>query len=304
MYERAVEYLTQIPPDATDDALYFNLGLAYSHLQRLDEARRCYFTAIDRHPGHIEAYFHVGLDYVASGQTRMGLPWLYRAYGLAPGRPDIAYALAEQLTSLDYFNSAKEVLAQATAAAPGNPLLLVAEGDLKRAQGDSAAAIANYRKALAEKPGLIAATVALARADLLTNRETEARDLLGTALLRDPQDPVVNGQVGLMEAHEGNWPAAKEHLGCAWAGDRSNPEIAFELARAYQHTGQAQDALQLLQSIAPEMQDSEAFHFELAQVYTVLHLSAEAQAERDTLTTLQARSQDVLHFENPRTYVH
>jgi tetratricopeptide (TPR) repeat protein len=304
IYGKAVEYLTQISPEAADDALYFNLGLAYSHLQKFDEARRCYLEAIDQHPDHVEAYLHVGLDYVASGHTRMGLPWLYRAHSLAPGRADIASALAEQLISLDYFNTAKEVLAHATAGAPKDPLLLVADGDLKRAQGDLAAAMASYRKALAEKPGLVAAAVALARADLSTNREAEARDLLSTALARDPQDPMVNGQTGLMEAHEGNWPAAKEHLEHAWVADRSNPEIGFELARAYQHVGQVHDALQLLQSIAPEMQDSEAFHFQLAHVYTALHRPAEAQAERDMLTTLQARSQDALHFENPRTYVH
>lgn len=304
MYERAIEYLKQVPPGAADDALYFNLGLAYSHLQKFEEARRCYFEAIDRHPGHADAYLHVGLDYLASGQARMGIPWIYRARSFAPSRADIAYALVEQLITLEYFNSAKEVLAPALASAPHDALLLVADGDLKRAQGNSAAAIVSDRQALAEKPGLTPALVGLAHADMTAGKESEAKSVLTAALAHNPQDPIVSGELGLLEAHQGDWDAAFDHLGRAWVQDHSNPEIALQLARAYRQKGHPQDALKLLDSISPEMQDSSAFHFERAQLYTALHRSAEAQAERDTLTNLQAHSQDALHFENPRTYVH
>lgn len=304
MYERAVQYFKDVPPEAADDALYFNLGLAYSHMQEFEAARRCYFEAIDRHPGHADAYLHVGLDYVASGQLRMGIPWMYRAHGFAPSRPDIAYALAEQLVTLEYFNSAKEVLTKALASAPNDPLLLVADGDLKRAQGNSAAAIASYRQALVERAGLTPALVGLAHADTSAGKEAEAKDLLTNALSHDPQDPIVNGELGVLEAREDNWNAALDHLGRAWAQDHSNPEIALQLARAYRQKGRPQDALKLLDSIGPAMQDSSAFHFELAQLYTALHRSADAESERAALTNLQARSQDVLHFDNPRTYVH
>jgi tetratricopeptide (TPR) repeat protein len=304
MYERAVDCLKRVPPKDADDALFFDLGLSYSHLQQFAEARRWYFEAIDRYPGHVEAYLHVGLDYIASGEARMGIPWLYRAQELAPPRPDIAYALGEQLIILDYFNTAKDVLARALESAPHEPLLMVAEGDLKRAQGDSAGAIPLYQRALAEKPGLIPARVSLARADLSVGKDAEAKIQLNRALSEDPQDPMVNGELGLMEAHEGNWNAAEHHLSRSWVQNRSNPQIALELARAYQQNGRLQDALRLLASIAPAMSDSAAFHFQLAQLYTALHRSSEAQNERDTLTKLQALKQDVLHFESPHIYVH
>ena len=304
MYQRTVDCLKEIPAQSADDAVYFNLGLSYSHLGQFGEARKFYFQAIDKHPEHVDAYFHVGLDYAASGEPRMGIPWLFRAHGLTPARPDIAYALGEQLIALEYFNSAKEVVGQALNSDPYDALLVVADGDLKRAQGDTAAAIDSYRKALTEKPELTAALVGLARTSIAQGNESDARSFLKTALSHDPEDPFVNGELGLLEARQHDWDAALDHLGRAWAQNRSNPDIALELARAYQRKNRPLDALRLLASISPVMQESPAFHFELAQTYAFLHRSADAQAERDALTSLQARTHDALHFENPRTYVH
>jgi tetratricopeptide (TPR) repeat protein len=304
MYERAIGCLKQIPPENADDAVDFNLGLSYSHLHEFDDARQAYFQAIDKHPGHVDAYFHVGLDYVADGKPRMGIPWIYRARNLAPARTDVAYALVEQLIALEYFNTAKEILVAACGIAPHDSLLSVADGDLKRAQGDSVGATESYQRALADKPGFTAAMVGLSRVKIAGGKVTEARSLLESALSHDPQDPFVNGELGLLQAHQDDWQGALDHLGRAWAQDRSNPQIALQLARAYERKNRPLEALHILESVAPVMRDSAAFHFQLAQVYTVLHRSTDAQAERDVITTLQARSQDVLHFETPRTYVH
>jgi tetratricopeptide (TPR) repeat protein len=304
MYQRAVTCFKQVPAEDADDALYFNLGLSYSHLQQFDPARKCYFQAIDKHPGHVEAYFHVGLDYAAGGETRMSIPWLFRARSLAPDRPDIAYALSEQLISLEYFDTARELLRQASDRSPHDALLLVASADLKRAQGNIAGAIEAYQQALREHHGLTAAFVGLARADLSQGKETEARNLLKAALSTDPQDASANGELGLLEARQHEWGSALQHLGRAWAQNRSQPEIALELARVHQQMNQPLDALSLLSSIRSAMQESPAFHLQFAQLYTVLHRPADAQTERDVFTSLEARTRDALHFENPRTYVH
>ena len=83
-YANAIKYLEQIPPELTDDAVYFNLGLAHSHLRQFENARRCYFQAIDKNPDHVESYFRVGLDFASSGDLRKALPWLFRAREFAP----------------------------------------------------------------------------------------------------------------------------------------------------------------------------------------------------------------------------
>jgi len=304
MYRLAVNYLKDVPPQDADDAVYFNLGLSYSHLRNFEEARKFYFQAIDRRPGHTDAYLHVGLDYSASGQPRMAIPWLFRAHGLAPGRPDIAYALAEQLIGLEYFDTAKEVLTQGFNSGKQDALLLVAAGDLKRVQGDIAAAKGSYGKALAEHPQLPAALVGIARTDVLQGKDDAARKLLQTALSQDPEDAFANGELGRLEAREGDSQGALDHLRRAWEQNQSNMDVALELARVYVQQNQPSTALQILDSISPVMQQSPAFHFELARLYSVLGRADDARIEQDAFKNLQAATKDALHFENPRTYVH
>jgi tetratricopeptide (TPR) repeat protein len=303
-YRLAVDYLKEVPVQNADDAVYFNLGLCYSHLRNFEEAQKFYFQAIDQHPGHTDAYFQVGLNFTASGQPRMAIPWLFHAHGLAPARSDITYALAEQLIELEYFDTAKEVLAQGFNSVRQDALLLVAAGDLKRVQGNTAAAIDSYQKALAEHPQLPAALVGIARADISQSRDGEARKLLQAALSGDPEDAFANGELGRLEARDGNSKAALEYLGRAWEHNHSNMAVAFELARVYMRQNQPSTALQLLGSIRPVMQQSPAFHFELARVYSLLGRPGDARAEQDAFTNLQASTKDALSFENPRTYVH
>jgi thioredoxin-like negative regulator of GroEL len=175
---------------------------------------------------------------------------------------------------------------------------------LKRADGETEAAAESYEKALVEKPGLTAGLVGLARANIAQGKDSEAQNFLKTALSGDPEDAFANGELGLLEAQQGDWDTALGHLSRAWAQDWSNTKIAFALARAYRHKQRVPEALQLLISLRSTLQESAAFHFELAQVYTDLHRSADAQTERDAFGRLQANAHEGLHFDSPRTYVH
>jgi tetratricopeptide (TPR) repeat protein len=304
MYSTAVKYLRAIPEDKADDAVHFNLGLAYSHLREFEKARKCYFEAIDQHPGHVSAYFRVGLDYASEGNTRKSIPWLLRAHSSEPGNAEIAYALAEQLLQLQYIDTAAEILKQAAAGNPSHVLLMVAAGDIQQARGDTAAAIETYKKALARQPTLTPALVAIARAYVKQGNDADARIALNTALSKDPSDPPANAELGLLEARQEDWNAAVEHLEKAWTQDHSNTWVALALARAYGHINRTADAVGLLLPLRPALQDSSAFHLQLAQLYTQLKRPADAQAEREALTAIQEQTQKEFHFENPKTYIY
>ncbi|HLH05210.1 MAG TPA: tetratricopeptide repeat protein [Bryobacteraceae bacterium] len=303
LYQRAVDTLAQIPVASADSPVFFNLGLAYSHLRRFEQARAAYFQTIDKHPNDVDAYFHVGVDYAASAQPRFAIPWLYRAHSLAPQRADITYALAEQLIGLQYLNSAKQLLSDARTRTAAEPVLLVAEGDLKLAESDPTAAASLFELALRRKPGLPAASAGLARAYTESGKPGLARGVLETALVHDPQDPSINSELGLLEEKQGNWSAALNHLTCAWKQDQANPRTALALAHVYERMNRPSEGLTVLDAIAPMAENSLAYHLELARIYSALDRRSEAKAEQDKVSALQNQSQDALHFDNPGTYI-
>ena len=303
MYAKAVEYLRRIPDAEADEAAYFNLGLAYSHLKQFENARRSYFLAIDKHPNHVEAYFRVGLDYAATGDSRKAVPWLFRAKALAGDRPDIAYSLSEQLLALQYFKTAEEILAAGLEKNPHDALLTVASGDLHQKKQNRAAAAAKYKEALERQPDLVAALVGLAQI-AAEDKEDDAQKYLLDALKIEPTNPLANGQLGVILVHREDWDSAIAHLKMAWDQDRSNTSFGLELARALRHRGQYADALRLLKTIQPLTDDSTPLHLELAQVYSKLHKLSDAQAEREIVARIEERSHDGLRFETPQIYVH
>ncbi len=304
MYARAVDYFHNIPAPDADEAVYFNLGLCYSHLQQFDEARKFYFLTIDKHPAHIEAYFHVGLDYGSAGQGRLAVPWLFRAHDWAPSRADIAYALAEQLTQLGYFDTSQEVLAKAVEADQADPLLLVADGDLKQARGDADGAVRSYRKVLADSPKFAPALVGLARVQAAKGKDEEAEAALKSALSADPNDSAAAGELGLIDARRGAYDSALPYLKNSWAHNKVDPKIALELARLYLRLNQPGEALQILAPLQLVVQDSPALHLELAQIYSRLQRPTDADSERRRVAELQMQAQGMLRFESPKTYVH
>jgi tetratricopeptide (TPR) repeat protein len=174
-YRSAVRYLERIPETDADDAVYFNEGLAYSHLQEFEKARERYFRAIDKHPRHVDAYFRTGLDYSAAGDQRKALPWLLRAHQWAHDRADISYAFVEQLVELNYLDTANQILSESQQSSKGDLLLTTGEGDLKQAKHDVGGAEAAYRSVLARQSTFVPALVGLARLKVSTSNNQEAR---------------------------------------------------------------------------------------------------------------------------------
>ncbi|MDQ2840613.1 MAG: tetratricopeptide repeat protein [Acidobacteriota bacterium] len=302
MYQRAIKCLGEIPPTSADDAVYFNLGLSHSHLREFDEARKNYYLAIDHHPGHVDAYFRIGLDYASMGDVRRAIPWLFKAHGGRADRSEITYSLVEQLIQLKYFQTAQELLSGSEDPS-AESLLAVADGDLKQATGDSVQAIRSYGKALRGDPASAPALVGLARAEISQGNVKQARSNLNAALARDPQDASANGELGLLDLEEGDLQSALTNLSKSWAENRSDA-VALGLARAYRRLGQPSEALSVLTSLKPTMHASPAFHIELAQVYSALHRLPEAQSERESITRLEAQNRAGLHFDDPGVYVH
>jgi len=230
-YEDAIRQFKAIPEDKADSATMFNLGLTYSHLGLFDDARKFYFAAIDRDANHVDAYLRTGMDYSHSGERSKAIPWLLRAWRMAPDRTDSAYALAEELITAKFYQTALGVLEKTSALRPGDPLLSVARGDWLLDQGKTAEATEAYRHALELDPDNTAASVGFARALAADGKTAEATRMLTAVVSHVPENGDANAVLGRLQAAEGNCAAAVPHLLRAWRGDVSKSLIAIDVAR-------------------------------------------------------------------------
>lgn len=301
-YRQVTSLLTRIPEAKADEAVYFNLGLAYSHLRRFDDARRSYFFAIDKHPDYAEAYLHIGIDYAEANQPRFALPWLYRARELMPEPVKVDYPLAQQLIRLHYFDSANNVLSKDLASEPNQPLLLTAMGDLELTRGNYAKARDLYGKALTSTPVLPPAVLGMGRCAKAEGKNDEAKKCFQQVLASDRNNAAANGELGILEWNDGNPKLAVEYLERAWQYGDANVAVGVALSRLYRQWNQPLRSLKRLQKLEPEQSHSIDLHLELSRVYTALHRSREAQSELETVKVWQSQKTASLQFEDPRIY--
>lgn len=304
LYGPAIEQFLAIPEPDRDAAVWFNIALAYSRQHQFDTARRYYFAAIDADSSHVESYFRIALDFVAQGDTSKATPWLWRARRMAPQRTDIAAALAEQLISDHYLQSAAAVLEAVVATGARDTLLEVAQGDLAMEEGRTPDAIAHYRKALDLNPDAGPACAALARALATQERQAEAEQLLSEFLAQRPADEAVNAQFGRLQAEQGNCARAVPMLERARQAGFFSPSLATDLARCYRRANRAADAVALLEPLRSRLGGHRAYHYELAQAYTTLKRAADARSELAEVQRIEKSDHQGLRFTPPVVYIH
>jgi tetratricopeptide (TPR) repeat protein len=302
LYASAVEQFSSVPEAARDEAVWFNLGLAHSRLGQFEVARRCYFAAIDHNPANVDAYFRVALDFAEQGDGLRAIPWFWRARRMAPGRVDVAAALAEQLIAARYLESAAGLLI--TAGDARDPLLELARADLAREQKRLPEASEHYRRALQLNAELGPACAGLARVLALQNQPGEAVDLLERFVGSHPNDAAANAELGRIELDRGNWRRALPMLELAWKGGRSDLQVGLSLARCYRQAGRAGKVIDLLGGLRGQLAGDRRYHYELAQAYTSLKKNVEAESELAQLRLIDARTHEGLRFAPPAIYIH
>jgi tetratricopeptide (TPR) repeat protein len=301
IYREAIRQFLAIPEGEADPAVLFNLGLAHSRLREYEVARRWYFAAIDIDPQQADNYFRVGLDFAESGDGARAIPWLLRARRMAPQRPDIIYALTEELIAARYFQSADAFLA---GPEPQSALLETAKGDSALSQGKIPSAIVHFRRALELDSGLGAASVGLARAWAADQKQDEALGILRELLARAPGNAAAHAEAGRLEAELGNWKNAIADLEMAWAVDPAKFEVGLNLARCYRRTGQLRRALDLLSPLRMKMSTSRVYHYELSRLYTDLERPSDARREIMEVQRIEMAEQEGMRFVPPAVYIH
>lgn len=187
-FAAAIPLLEKIAAAKPTDALpHFELGFAYSGLQKNLEAIAEYRRAISLDPNLVPAHLNLGIALLDSDPTA-AVASFRRAKELLPGQSRPLYLIAEALERSGKRSEAIEQYRAAAALAPQDDVILFALARALLADGQTSAAESDFRQLLALKPDSAPAQLGLGESLLSQQKTAEAVDFLRDYLLKAPDD--------------------------------------------------------------------------------------------------------------------
>jgi superkiller protein 3 len=287
-YQSAAHQFAAIPAPDRDAETELNLGMAYSNLGRLQEARESYENALRRDPSNPDSYFHIGLDVATTGDHGAALDWLEQARAKGLDRADIAGALAEVLTRLGNFGRASDLLANALAAHPNDPALQEVQGDLLLEEGRPRDAITAYLQSLSADPRRVSARISLALAYAKLHQSDHAINELQQVLRFDPANASAKAQLGHLALESGQPDAASQWINQALDADPDNLTASMDRATLLERAGNFAEAQTILEKLVKLNPKNPQCHYLLSRVLAQLRRPEEAQTEFELSKRLQA----------------
>lgn len=135
-YASAAEYyeaLTHLDPLESDN--YYNLGVSYQMLQRLQESARNYQTAIRLNPADFGSTMNLGLVYLALGEVDKAVEFTRKATEMQPASAEAQANYAAALDSKGDYPKAEAAYRKSLDLAPGKSGTLINYANNLLAQG-------------------------------------------------------------------------------------------------------------------------------------------------------------------------
>jgi FimV-like protein len=278
-YQLAADQFEAIPADERDVATEMNLGMAYTKLKNFETARAAYQRAIRLDPRDPEPYYHIGADESVLGNHHAAVDWMTEAHNQAPNRPDISFALVEELIHSRNYEQARGVLTLAIAAHPNDPSLREASGDLFAAQDQRHDAVKAYQECLELNHRSVSARLSLARVYEEMGQTESARAALAEVLKLSPRNAEAEAQLARLAFEAGNEQEALSLVEKALIHD-PNDLLANEYhAKLQLRNGQLNEARQTLERLVRLDPQRSRFHLLLGQVLARLNQSEDAEKQ-------------------------
>lgn len=161
-------------------------GLAQARGEH-DEAVKLYIDAAKRNPADPAIQANLARSFAALGKTAFAEQALRNAVALKPNYTVARIALGQLLLKEQRLDEALAEFEQVLAERPDHALALAGRGDIRRAQGNLAAAVDDYRQAHAAAPGVDSIAAALVQTLASTGQSDEAQSTLAAALQQLPR---------------------------------------------------------------------------------------------------------------------
>ncbi len=198
------EGLLAIQPQPLADT-YYQLGMAYLTLGRLDEADAVLRTGLDRYPFQRELYLALADTAQAAGDPPAADGWYAR---LLQQRPDDAYAWGRRGELAMQRGRAQEAVAhleRATALAPAAVEYWLSLATAAADADDAARAVVAYERAMALRPDDAGVHLAAARFFAHTGQTIQARAAYERVLALEPDNSAAQEALAAL-AGEGETP--------------------------------------------------------------------------------------------------
>jgi Tfp pilus assembly protein PilF len=220
----------------------------------------------------------VGLD-TESGDLEKAAAVIAQLRKTDPGNAEVFYAAYRTYSDL-----ASESMLALSLAAPDSAQMhqLLAHEDTR--QGNTDAAIAQYRKAIAINPHLPGVHFELAevlRTSTYDAAKKEAEQEYHAALLENPQDQKAILRLAEIDARKGDIEQAYKEYTKAVELQPGDADAKLGLAKTLMEMNQADKALALLEDAVQLEPTNAAAHYRLARVYRQMGRVDDAQREVD-----------------------
>ena len=187
-FEAAIPLLERIASAKPGDALpHFELGFAYSGLNKNTEAIAEYRRAVSLDPNLAPAHLNLGIALLDSDPAAAVQPF-ERAAKLLPDQTRPLYLLGQALERSGKRSEAIEKYRAATSLAPKDDVIVFALARALLADGQGPASESAFRQLLSLEPDSAPAQLGLAESLLSQQKTAEAVDFLGGYLQKVPGD--------------------------------------------------------------------------------------------------------------------
>ncbi len=288
-YEEAIAEYERALAVKDDPSIRLNLALSLLKAGRLEEADENASRVLQARPADRTVALVVAECRLRLGRNQEVVEALRPLAESNPQDKPVAYALGTALLSLGRTDEAQVLLDRVFRDdSPEGHVLL---GAMHAQRGDSAAALAEYEKALAVNPRM-------PRVNFLSGQcLLEKSDWAGAAaayrreLDIDPDHYESNLMLGNLLRKEARPGEALGYLTRAARLRGKDPALKFALGATYLALGRTADALPLLEDVRAALPDHVPTHMQLAVAYVRLGRTEDAARERATVARLDKEAE-------------
>ncbi len=185
------------------------------------------------------------------------------------GRVDRLMKYCGKLSASGNLNVANGLCLRAHYLDPTNPLPLMLLADNFQKSGKDDVAVQSYQQILVNHPGNTGVSYRLGKLQAALGREEEAMGTLLAALAHAPNEPRLLNVVGILKDQKGEHSAAQFYYRESLALEPGNISVESNLGLSLALSGQAQEAVALLQGVVADPGANKISHRNLELAYKV-----------------------------------